>query len=108
MFRKSFAQFILIAAIVAVGSISILAQSQPISGTVEVVNADGTRSPVAGALVECFRTDIKASQPAAKTNAKGQFSFAGLQLGWTFILSVSGPASLRITCQISAEARKRS
>lgn len=91
MFRKSFAQFILIAAIVAVGSISILAQSQPISGTVEVVNADGSRSPVAGALVECFRTDIKASQPPAKTNAKGQFSFAGLQLGWTFILSVSGP-----------------
>jgi len=91
MFRKSFAQFFLIAAITAVGSISILAQSQPVSGTVEVVNADGTRSPVAGALVECFRTDIKASQPPAKTNAKGQFSFAGLQLGWTFILSVSGP-----------------
>ncbi len=91
MSRKFFAQFILITAIIAVGSISIFAQSAPVSGTVEILNADGTRSPAVGALVECFRTDIKASQPPAKTNSKGQFSFAGLQLGWNFILSVSGP-----------------
>ncbi len=91
MFRKSFIKFFFVAAIAAFGSISALAQSSPVSGTVEVVNADGSRAPVAGATIECFRTDIKASQPAAKTNAKGQFSFAGLQLGWTFVLSVSGP-----------------
>ena len=91
MFRKSFAKFFLVAAMAAIGSVPAFTQSAPVSGTVEVVNADGTHTPVAGATVECFRTDIKASQPAAKTNAKGQFSFAGLQLGWTFILSVSGP-----------------
>ena len=91
MFRKSFTKFFLIAAIAAFGSFSAFTQSAPVSGTVEVVNADGSRTPVAGATVECFRTDIKASQPAAKTNAKGQFNFAGLALGWTFILSVSGP-----------------
>lgn len=91
MLSKSLYKVLVVAAVVAVGSLSALAQSAPVSGTVEMVNADGTRTPVAGATVECFRTDIKASQPAAKTNPKGQFSFAGLQLGWTFILSVSGP-----------------
>jgi|CXWL01.1.fsa_nt_gi tetratricopeptide (TPR) repeat protein len=91
MFRKSLIQISFLFAVVVAGSMGILAQSAPISGTVEVQKADGTREPVAGALVECFRSDIKQSQPAAKTNSKGQFSFAGLQLGWTFILSVSGP-----------------
>lgn len=91
MFSKSLFKSLVVAAVVVAGSVSALAQMAPVSGTVEVVNADGTRTPVAGATVECFRTDIKASQPSAKTNSKGQFSFAGLQLGWTFILSVSGP-----------------
>lgn len=91
MFRKSFAKFFLVAVVAAIGSVPAFAQTAPVNGTVEVANKDGSFSPVVGALVECFRTDIKGSLPAAKTNAKGQFSFAGLQLGWTFILSVSGP-----------------
>ena len=91
MFRKSLFQITFCVAVAIVASAGAFAQSAPVSGTVEVQKADGTREPVAGALVECFRTDIRASSPPAKTNAKGQFSFAGLQLGWTFILSVSGP-----------------
>lgn len=91
MFRISISKFLFIAAVATVGSVSAFAQSAPVSGTVEVVNADGTRTPVAGALVECLRMDIKQNQPPAKTNAKGQFNFAGLQLGYSFVLSVSGP-----------------
>lgn len=91
MISKSLFKILVLAAVVAAGTVFAFGQSAPVSGSVELVNADGSRTPVAGATVECFRTDIKQSQPAAKTNSKGQFSFAGLQLGWTFILSVSGP-----------------
>ncbi len=67
------------------------AQTAPVTGKVELLKADGTREPVVGALIEPFRMDIKASAPTAKTNAKGEFGFAGMQLGWTFYLAVSGP-----------------
>ncbi|MGE3465776.1 MAG: hypothetical protein AB7J13_02490 [Pyrinomonadaceae bacterium] len=72
-------------------SLGAFAQGAPISGTVEMKKADGTREPVADLLVELIRADVNASLPSAKTNAKGQFSFAGAQAGWTLILSVSGP-----------------
>jgi len=90
MFRKLSSLLVFAAAIVLAASVGARAQSAPVTGTVEVQNADGTRKPVVGALVEVFRTDIKASSPPAKTNSKGQFSFAGLQAGWTYILAVSG------------------
>lgn len=92
MFRKSFFQLSFVFALVFAGCAGVFAQTTaPVSGTVELQKADGSREPVAGALVEVFRTDIKGGAPPSKTNAKGQFSFAGLQLGWTFILSVSAP-----------------
>lgn len=91
MFRKSFFHLTFVSVIALAGAVGVFAQSAPVSGTVELLKADGTREPVVGATVECLRADIKASQPPSKTNAKGHFSFAGLQLGWTFILSVSGP-----------------
>lgn len=91
MFPKSVTRIFFVSAMVAVCSVSMFAQLQPVSGVVEVVKADGSRSPVAGALVEIFRTDVKSGQPPATTNAKGQFSFAGVQIGQTFVISVSGP-----------------
>lgn len=93
MVRKSVFSLIGLAIVVFVGSIAAVAQNAPVTGTVELLKADGTREPVNGALVEVFRTDIKASSPPAKTNRRGEFNFAGLQLGWTFILSVSAPGA---------------
>ncbi|MGI9054338.1 MAG: SpaA isopeptide-forming pilin-related protein, partial [Pyrinomonadaceae bacterium] len=66
------------------------AQNAPLTGKVELKKADGTTEPVQGAMVEVYRTDIKSKGPTAKTNKKGEFSFAGLQLGATFVLVVSG------------------
>jgi tetratricopeptide (TPR) repeat protein len=91
MFRKSLISFIFASIVVFAGGIAVFAQSAPVTGTVELSKADGTREPVAGALVEVFRSDIKAGFPSAKTNKRGEFSFAGLPLGATFIFSVSGP-----------------
>lgn len=91
MIRKNYFTFLLAAALFLTSGLAIFAQTAPIRGKVELVKADGTREPVVGATVEPFRTDAKGKSPAAKTNKKGEFSFAGLQLGQTFALSVSAP-----------------
>ena len=93
MFRKSLISLIFTGIVIFIGGVAVFAQSAPVTGTVEMLKADGTKAPVDGALVEVFRTDIKASSPPAKTNKRGEFNFAGLQLGWTFILSVSAPGA---------------
>ncbi len=91
MFRKNYFTSLLIIALFLAGSLAAFAQSTaPVSGKVVLKKADSTTEPVQGASVEVFRTDIKGKGPTAKTNKKGEFSFAGLPLGATFVLSVSG------------------
>jgi len=92
MLRRT--SFILLSAFVVLilGSIVSSAQNAPVTGRVEMKKGDAV-VPVEGALVEVFRTDIKSSGPADKTDKKGQFSFAGLQLGGVFVLSVSAPGA---------------
>lgn len=93
MIRKlSFSLLAALAAVFFLGS-AALAQNAPVAGTVEMKKADGSITPVEGALIEVFRTDIKASGPSDKTDKKGHFSFAGLQLGATFVISVSAPGA---------------
>lgn len=91
MFRKNYFTFLLASALFLASGLAVLAQTAPVRGRVELVKADGTREPVPGAVVEPFRTDAKGKSPSAKTNKKGEFSFAGLQLGQTFALSISAP-----------------
>jgi tetratricopeptide (TPR) repeat protein len=86
MIRKSLFALFIVAAV----SLAAFAQTAPVRGVVEMTGADGKKVPVAGALVEVFRTDIKGKLPSAKTDKKGVFVFAGLPLGATFTLSVSG------------------
>ena len=91
MFRKSYFTFVLIGALFVIGHTSGFAQYAAVSGTVEI-EKDGKREPVAAALIEVYRTDIKAGFPSAKTNKKGEFSFAGLPVGAaTFVFSISAP-----------------
>ena len=91
MFRKSLISFIFVAAFMTITHTAAIAQSAPVNGSVELVKADGTKEPVAGAVVEPYRMDIKSGFPSAKTDKKGQFAFAGFPLGATFVLSVSAP-----------------
>ena len=90
MFRKNYFTILLSISLLLAGSIAVFAQNAPLTGKVELKKADGTTEPVQGAMVEIYRTDIKAKGPTAKTNKKGEFSFAGLQLGATFVIVVSG------------------
>ena len=91
MSRKSYLYFILFGALIAAGSIVGFGQTAPVSGSVVLQKADGTREPVVGALVEVYRTDIKTGFPSAKTDKKGNFAFAGFQFGGIFNLAISAP-----------------
>ena len=75
------------------GSIAAFAQTAPVTGKVVITKADGSTVPAENALVEVYRTDIKSKMPSDKTNKKGEFSFAGLPLGATYVLSVSAPGA---------------
>ncbi|MDQ3323421.1 MAG: tetratricopeptide repeat protein, partial [Acidobacteriota bacterium] len=91
MFRKNYFSRLTAVALFLSGSLFVFAQTAPVRGKVELKKADGTTEPVAGAMVEVFRTDAKGKLPTGKTDKKGNFSFAGFPLGQTFALSISAP-----------------
>ena len=91
MFRKNYFSFLLVIALFLMSGIVVFAQTAPVNGQVILKKADGTTEPVAGALVEVFRTDQKGKFPSDKTDKKGRFAFAGLPLGAKFAFSISGP-----------------
>ena len=91
MFRKAVISVLFAALVIAAGSVAAMAQLAPMSGRVVLDSADGKKVPVVGALVEVYRTDIKATLPSAKTDKTGNFAFAGLPIVGVFVLSVSGP-----------------
>lgn len=72
---------------------SSFAQTAPVSGQVLLKKSDGTTVPLVGARVHPLEMGIKASAPADKTDKKGYFSFAGLKVGATYVLSISGPGA---------------
>lgn len=89
MFRKSYYTMLFVAALFLIGNTVVYAQTQPVRGKVVVKKADGTTVPVEDALVEAYRTDIAGKIPSAKTNKKGEFSFAGFPAGAKAALVVS-------------------
>jgi tetratricopeptide (TPR) repeat protein len=93
MIRKGYFSVFLSLTLLVLMSAAALAQNAPVAGKVQLKKADGTVTPVAGALVEVYRIDVRASFPSDKTDKKGNFAFAGLPLGGTFVLSVSAPGA---------------
>lgn len=79
--------------VVSIVGSTVLAQTSPVTGNVILKKADGSTAPIEGVVVEAFRTDIKGSGPAAKTDKRGNFSFAGLQMGAVYVLSFSAPGA---------------
>lgn len=66
------------------------AQVAQLRGHVIMVQADGTKTPVEGAIIDVFRTDITGKYET-KTDKKGIFRFAGLPLAGTFTITASAP-----------------
>ncbi|MCA1622435.1 MAG: hypothetical protein LC768_04005 [Acidobacteria bacterium] len=90
MFRKNYFISLLAIGLFLVGGAAVFAQTAPVRGQVVLKKADGTTQPVAGAVVEVYRTDVKGKLPSSKTDKKGYFNFAGLPLGASFAFSISG------------------
>jgi len=91
MFRKLLFTLVICIGMVLSVQLAAFGQYAPTSGKVVMQKADGTKEPVAGALVEVYRTDVKGGSPPSKTNKKGDFSFAGLMLGGEYTFAVSAP-----------------
>jgi tetratricopeptide (TPR) repeat protein len=90
MRRKYFFFTFVAATMLLLGNLAASAQTAPLSGEVVMQQADGTTVPVAGAQIDIFRTDISGKYNT-KTDKKGKFSFVGIPLGGTYIISASAP-----------------
>lgn len=90
MFRKKYYTFLLAISLFTALSATALAQmGSPVRGRVEMMK-DGAKVPVAEATVDAYRNEGK-GKISAKTNKKGEFQYAGLMLGQTYTLAISGP-----------------
>jgi len=92
MFRKNYFTFLLAIALFLASGITVFGQTAPMGGRVVLKKADGTTEPVAGAVVEVYRTSVKGKLPSGKTDKKGNFVFAGVPIGETLVISISAPS----------------
>ncbi len=90
MLRKSYFSSVFAVALFLTSAILVSAQTAPLRGKVELKKADGTLEPVAGAVIDAYRTDVKGKLPANKTDKKGEFVYAGVPLGM-YAIAVSAP-----------------
>ena len=77
---------------VAASAVVASAQSTQVNGKVTLKQADGTVVPVVGALIDIYRTDIKA-EFHTKTDKKGNYIHAGLPFVGTYTVIVSAPGA---------------
>lgn len=90
MFRKNYFTPVLFVALFLFGGISVFAQTQTVGGKVELTKSDGTKVPVEGAKVDCYRVDIKQGCRSVTTNANGEFTIIGIPVGAKVVLATSG------------------
>ena len=92
MFRKAI--FTVLATTALVVSISSMASAQvgELHGHVFMQQADGTKVPLADAVIDVFRTDIS-SKYNTKTNKKGEWAFAGIPYTGTYTVAASHPTA---------------
>ncbi|HKS26862.1 MAG TPA: carboxypeptidase regulatory-like domain-containing protein [Pyrinomonadaceae bacterium] len=77
-------------AVLLFGSVAASAQVAEMRGVVVTKGADGKNVPVPGAVIDIYRTDMKAKYET-KTDGKGNFVFAGLPFIGTYIVVASAP-----------------
>jgi tetratricopeptide (TPR) repeat protein len=83
---------IIAAAVLLLSAVTASAQTGQLRGTVQLIGSDGKPAPVAGALIDVFRTDIT-GEFHTKTDKKGEWVFAGLPFVGTYVVSVSAPGA---------------
>jgi tetratricopeptide (TPR) repeat protein len=92
MRRSYFLTSIVAAAVLVLSAIVASAQTGQLRGSVQLVGADGKSAPVAGAIIDVYRTDIT-GEFHTKTDKKGDWVFAGLPYVGTYVVAVSAPGA---------------
>jgi len=83
---------IIATAVLVLSAIAASAQTGQLRGSVKLVGSDGKPAPVAGAIIDVYRTDIS-GEFHTKTDKKGEWVFAGLPFVGTYIVAVSAPGA---------------
>ena len=77
---------------VALAAVAASAQVIRVEGKVTLKQADGTETPVQGAVVDIYRLDV-AGKFEVKTDRNGRFVHAGIPLGRSYTIAVSAPGA---------------
>src|SRR3989440_6270955 len=96
MRRSYLLNLITLAVVLPFSAVVASAQTEQMRGTVKIVSADGQQTPVAGAVVDVYRTDMKADYHT-KSDKKGEWVFAGLPFVGTYTVSISAPGASPMT-----------
>jgi tetratricopeptide (TPR) repeat protein len=83
---------IAVAVVLLFSAMLVSAQTEQMRGSVKIVGADGNPTPVVGAVVDVYRTDMK-SDYHTKTDKKGDWVFAGLPFVGTYTVTASAPGA---------------
>ena len=92
MRRSYLLNLVTLATVLLFTAVTASAQTEQMRGSVKIVGADGQQTPVAGAMIDVYRTDMKADYHT-KSDKKGEWVFAGLPFVGTYIVSVSAPGA---------------
>src|SRR5438552_9655434 len=92
MRRSYLLNLVTLATVLLFTAVTASAQTEQMRGSVKIVGADGQQTPVVGAMIDVYRTDMKADYHT-KSDKKGEWVFAGLPFVGTYIVSVSAPGA---------------
>jgi tetratricopeptide (TPR) repeat protein len=90
--RRSYFHLLLAAGILFCSALVASAQTGELRGSVKMVAADGSQTPVANAIIDVFRTDM-AGEFHTKSDKKGEWVFAGLPYIGEYVVAVSAPGA---------------
>ncbi len=93
MYRKHLFITLIAVSVLGIGSISAMAQTGAIHGTVKLKQADGTLAPVANAVIDVYRLEMTGKQENIKTNKRGEFNILGLFIAGKYVMAVSAPGA---------------
>jgi tetratricopeptide (TPR) repeat protein len=90
--KKSLIVLLAIAAVLASASFGFGQTTDSVAGKVVLKKTDGTSTPVEGATVDIYRTDIDSGKPpAVKTDKDGVFTIPEIPVGQVFAIAIGGP-----------------
>ena len=92
MIHKNVLGTIAVAMVLAFAAVTTSAQVGELRGHVLMQQADGSTTPLADAVIDVYRTDVK-GEYHTKTNKKGEFVFAGLPFVGVYTIVASHPTA---------------